>query len=286
MPRATPRWGWRFESRKLPDLPADLVDAVRHEMGRFLPAQISGEWREAMLNELLNHFDDARQSFEDAKIMRKGPTREQILAALVEMKARVDHVVEGLKLLDDVSAQALVISNQPVPAQEKDTRYGLEGHFKDVWGLQQAIEHALVQFKRPNPEDRTWPNWFAISDVMMSSAISSKGDPFRRALFSLVQGIELATQTSSGNGTLPTANWRGGADIVQGSFVPLAELLAEALALDVSNRFDGTPGRVAREALRDYRAWKGDYEEMVQEGNEEDAKRLAEEEAQRASDEG
>jgi hypothetical protein len=116
MPRATPRWGWRVTSRRLPDLPVDLVAKVRLKMQRFLPAGLPDERREEMLAELLYHFDDARHSFEYAKIMRKGPTREQILAALVEMKGRVDHVIEGLKLLDDVSAKALVISNQPVPA--------------------------------------------------------------------------------------------------------------------------------------------------------------------------
>lgn len=237
-----------------------------------------------MLADLLREFLEARQYFADAKILRKGPTREQILATFVEMKGRVDHVIEGLEALDDVSAQALVISNHRV--QGKDTRRGLAGHFQAVWGLQKAIDHALVQFKRPNPDDRMWPNWLCITPVMMSSAISSKGDPFRRALFFLAQGIEEATKTASGKGTAPTANWSPDDDAVQGSFVPVAELLAEAIALDKSNRLGGTPARVAQTALRDYRSWRVEYEEMVQQGNEEDAARREEEEARRATGEG
>jgi hypothetical protein len=286
MPRAKPRWGWRFESRKLPDLPAHLVDAVRTEMQRFLPAGLSHEEREEMLAKLIGEFLEARQYFEDAKIMSTGPTREQIFAALLDIKGRVDHVITGLESLDDVSAQALEISNQPVPARGKDRRRGLAGHFRGVWDLQTAIDHALVQFRRPNPDDRRWPNWLSIAPVMMSSAISSKGDPFRRALFFLAQGIELATETDTSKGTAPTANWSPDDDAVQGSFVPVAELLAEAIALDKSNRLWGTPARVAQTALRDYRSWRVEYEAMVQQGNEEDAARREEEEARRATEEG
>jgi hypothetical protein len=286
MPRAKPRWGWRFESRKLPDLPAHLVDAVRTEMQRFLPVGLSDEEREAMLAKLLSEFLEARQYFADAKILRNGATREQILAALVDIKGRVDHVITGLESLDDVSAQALEISNQPVPARGKDRRRGLAGHFKGVWDLQTAIDHALVQFRSPNPDNRSWPNWFSIAPVMMSSAISSKGDPFRRALFFLAQGIELATETDSGKGSAPTAYWSPDDDAVRGSFVPVVELLAKAIALDKSNRLGGTPARVAQIALRDFRSWRVEYEEMVQQGNEEDAARREEEKAHRATEEG
>jgi len=277
MPKAKPRWGWRFESRTLPDLPEQLASEVRSEMQRFLPEGLSQEEREKMLDDLLRKFIEARQSFADAKILRKGPSREQVLAALVAMKGRVDRVIEGLEALDDVSAHALMLSNHRV--QGKDTRHDLAGHFQAVWDLQKSIDHALVQFQRPNPDDRRWPNGLRITPVVMSSVISSKGDPLRNTLFSLAQGIELATETVSGKGTVPTANWSPSDDAVQGSFVPVAELLVRALALDEANRFDGGPARVAREALRDYRSWKVEYEEMVQQGYEEEARRQEEEEA-------
>jgi hypothetical protein len=302
-------------------LPEHLALEVRSEMLRFLPEGLSQEERGKMLDDLLKEFIEARQSFADAKILREGPSREQVLAALVEMKGRVDRVIEGLEALDDVSVQALMISNHRVQennvahsssswaalmirnhrVQEKGTRRDLADHFQAVWDLQKDIDHALVQFKRPNPDDRRWPNWtgldwleahlrphpddrrwpnwLRIAPVMKSSVIFSKGDPLRNILFCLAQGIELVTARGSDQGTVPTANWSPIDDAVQGSFVPVAELLVRALALDGADRFDGDPARVAREALRDYRSWKVEHEEMVRQGCEEEARRQVDEEA-------